>query len=302
MAQQAALANQVGGAGLILSDADIVFGLATPNPADPTGRFLFSAHNPSVNSIRIQGRRTPDSPSGAVSLFLGQSVFGRGNFEASRSATGAIADRDIVLVVDRSGSMDQRDAGRLPAALVAEYGPGTLLNLSGTLRRMDALKVSVNEFRKVIDDLPSVEKLGMVSYSTRATTDSNLNFNYSLFDSTILNMLPSGRTNIGAGIDEAQRMLRNKSLTRASAVPVMIVLTDGLHNETRNPETAARDAMRALPRLTIHTITFSNSADRTRMRRVAEIGQGIYVHADDVSQLVGQFELMARSAGAVLIE
>jgi hypothetical protein len=82
----------------------------------------------------------------------------------------------------------------------------------------------------------------------------------------------------------------------------MIVMTDGHHNGSRDPEDAASDAMAALPRLTIHTVTFSNNADERRMQSVAEIGQGIHAHADDVSQLVDEFEQMARSAGAILIE
>lgn len=304
MAKDAALANEVAGTSLILSNSDIVFGTAAPNAGDPTGRYIFTPSSSAVNSIRVQGRRTAGSPSGAVTLFLGQSVFGSGPFEASKSATAAVADRDIVVVVDRSGSMNGEDAGTLPPSLVTDYGsdPTYDANRNGRLRRIEALKVAVSEFRKVIDDLPSAEQLGLVSYHSDARTEANLSNNYSLFDSKIYNMDLGSRTNIGDGIDKSLAMLQNTSLTRPGAVPVIIVMTDGHHNGTRDPKTAATDAMAALPRLTIHTVTFSNAADQARMRDVAEIGQGIHAHASDVSQLIEKFEMMARSAGAILIE
>ncbi len=304
MAKDAALANEVAGAGLILGDSDIVFGIAAPNAADPTGRFIFTPSASGVNAIRIQGRRTAGSASGAVPLFLGQSVFGSGPFEASKYATATVADRDIVVVVDRSGSMNGEDAGTLPASLAAEYGSDPTYddNGNGVLRRIEALKVAVREFRKVIDDLPSAEQLGLVSYHTDARIETNLSHDYATFDSKIYNMDLGSRTNIGDGIDKASAMLQNTSLTRPGAVPVIIVMTDGHHNGSRDPKDAARDAMAVLPRLTIHSVTFSNGADKKRMQAVAEIGQGIHAHAADTSQLVDTFELMARSAGAILIE
>lgn len=304
MAKDAALANEVGGAGLILDDSDVVFGTAAPNPDDPQGRFVFTASSTGVNAVRVQGRRTADSPSGPVTLFLAGGIFGSGPFEPSKSAAAAIADRDVVVVVDRSSSMNAQDSGSLPPSLEPEYGSDPTYddNGNGLLRRIEALKVSVGEFRDVIDDLPSTEYLGLVSYDDDAITEANLSGDYALFDSQIYNMTLGSGTNIGAGIDEALAMLQNTSLTRPNAVPVMIVMTDGHHNGSRDPEDAATDAMAALPRLTIHTVTFSPSADESRMQSIAEIGQGIHAHADDVSELVDEFEQMARSAGAILIE
>ena len=60
--------------------------------------------------------------------------------------------------------------------------------------------------------------------------------------------------------------------------------------------------MAAIPGLTIHTVTFSPGAEQWRMQSVAAIGNGIHIHANDVSQLVDTFEEMARTAGVLLIE
>lgn len=304
LAKDAALANQVAGSGLILDDSDIEFGIAAPDPSGPTGRFAFTSSTSTVNAIRIRGRRTAGSRSGPVPLFLGRSIFGSGPFEATKSAAAAVADRDIVVVVDRSSSMNGQDSGTLPAPLEAEYGndPTYDHDGNGRLRRIEALKVSLGEFREVIDALPSSEQLGLVAYDRNSRTDADLSDEYTAFDSQIYSMDLGSGTNIGAGIDEALAMLQDTSLTRPTAVPVMIVLTDGRHNQSRDPEQAATDAMTALPRLTIHTVTFSDAADQARMQSVAAIGQGLHAHADDVSQLVDEFEQMARSAGAVLIE
>ena len=52
-AKDLALANQVAGEGLVLTDADIVFGQAMPDPLDPNGRYTFT---PAATHARIPRR------------------------------------------------------------------------------------------------------------------------------------------------------------------------------------------------------------------------------------------------------
>ena len=304
MAKDIALANNVAGAPLILVDADIAFGTAARPVGDPEGRFEFTVSSTAINALQVQGVKTSGSSSGDVTLFMGPRVFGTGAFQPSKAAAATIADRDIVLVVDRSGSMDTEDAGVLPSLLVGEYGGDSAYDDDGDgdLKRIEALKVSVREFRKVIDDLPSAEQLGLVSYATNSTPEVDLDTSYTVFDSRMYGLVANGYTNIGEGIDDAVTILLDTSQARPSADPVIIVMTDGIHNQTRDPEDAARDAMAALPGLTIHTVTFSPGAEIWRMESVATIGRGIHVHANDVSDLVDTFEQMARTAGVMIIQ
>jgi len=303
-AMETAKANIVAGQEFKLNDADIVFGTATTNPADPDGRMLFAPGTTNVNAVQVLGQRTAGSASGPVPLFFGSKLFGSGPFEPTKSAIAMIAERDIVVVVDRSSSMNSEDGGTMPTSLIPIYGgdPTYDEDLDGEMRRIEALKLAVNEFRLVVEGLPTTEQLGLVSYDASSGTECLLHTNYAVFASKIYQMTLGSGTNIGAGIDEGLAMLQDPSITRPSAVPVMIVMTDGHHNGSRHPEIAAQDAMSSLPRLTIHTVTFSAGANIPLMQSVATIGKGLHVHAADVSQLVATFETMARSAGVSFVQ
>ncbi|EMI23936.1 vWA domain-containing protein [Rhodopirellula europaea] len=78
-----------------------------------TGRFYFTkvptsdvaANLVAVSSVRINGKRTDDSLLGPVP-FIFPNTFSIGDFSPVASATAMQVDRDISLVLDRSGSMD----------------------------------------------------------------------------------------------------------------------------------------------------------------------------------------------------
>ncbi len=114
-AQLAAAQNKVAGAPLTLNPADgtgdIEFGFSVRS-SNGYGRYQFSKKDASAvesgaeqaNSIRINGRRLASSGSGSVSLLLG-GVGATTSFEPQVSSTSTQVDRDISLVLDRSGSM-----------------------------------------------------------------------------------------------------------------------------------------------------------------------------------------------------
>ena len=98
-AKDLAAANLVAGEPLILDDGDIVFG---SSDRDADGAWTFTPGGEPVNALRVYGRRTADSASGAVGLFFGR-IFGVSTFEPTQTASVVRFDRDICLVVDRSG-------------------------------------------------------------------------------------------------------------------------------------------------------------------------------------------------------
>lgn len=281
--------NNVGGTPLVLNNADISIGFAD---SDGAGRFQFAPTgdeiNPEINAVRVSGHRVDGQGAGAVQLPF-TAFLDRTTFQASKFATAAIHDRDIVLVIDRSGSMNGKDAGFHPVTGVR-------------LTRMDALKLAVQEFRDVIDSTERTEKLGLASYSTNSTEDAQLSFDYSGFDSAVGNATPSGMTNIGAGIDDGVDILLSPGRARPAAVPVLIVLTDGQHNQSRDPVAAATAAIGRNSKLQIHTITFSSGADKGRMKSVAQVGRGKHHHASNITELAAVFDEVARTAGTTLVE
>lgn len=284
-ARRIAALNFVAGRSLNLQNSDVVFGTAdTPT----TGRSTFTPNGPELNAVRILARLDQGSANGAPRLLV-NGLLSDENFSSVRAATARIHERDFCLVLDRSGSMNGRDAGTLP-------GTGTAAT------RMQALQFAVQEFRRTLDETIGREQMAIASYATNATRDIPLSFNYTPAVDFVLRMRENGMTNIGGGIDQGLAQLRDPARSRPVARPVMVVMTDGIHNENRDPEVATRAAMASVPNLVVYTVTFSGGADRGRMQRVANLGRGRHFHASDLSQLSAVFAEIARTAGTSIIE
>ncbi len=252
-AQEIAAANLVAGRPLELDPADIEFGRADTSRADD--RIVFVEGGAPLSAARINGRRTDDSPSGSVRLFFA-GLLGRPRFETSLSATASRRDRDLCLVVDRSGSM------------------------AGT--KIRDLKDAVTIFLNALGETPQDEEVGLASYSSDATLDHQLTEDLSLIDATMRGLNAQGMTNIGGGIDVGRAILNNGRNSQF-VEKTMIVMTDGIHNTGTDPIGAADRTNR--DGIVIHAITFGNNADQNRMRRVATITGGTYNHAPNGTAL-----------------
>jgi len=99
-AQDLAARNTVLGTGILLDPgADLTFGRAV---WDGT-RYSFTPTEVLSNAVRVRARRTADSPNGAVPLFFAN-VFGQSRKNMSAEATAILTPRDVVFVLDLSGS------------------------------------------------------------------------------------------------------------------------------------------------------------------------------------------------------
>lgn len=262
--------NLVAGKGLQLSDSDFTFGRSTP---DGTGRFLFQVGGSPINSVRVEGKRTNGSLSGNVGLFFGK-IFGVQNFQPSEVCTSTFIQRDIVLVVDRSGSMLD-------------------------FNKFVDLRAAVAIFIQILIDSPIEESVGLASYSSLSSEDVNLTTNLNVITSTINRMAPSGATNISGGIDSGAAIM-DRGRSRQFIDRTMIVLTDGIQNVGR----PARDAAltEAAKGTVIHTITFGRDADKTAMAEVARVGKGRFFHADNGTQLKQVFTEIALTLTTIITE
>lgn len=301
-ARDAASRNQVAGSPLQVVNAEIEIGLA--RQASRNARFVFSPTGALKNAVRVTGNRTAGSAGGAVPLFLGR-VMGVASFEPSQVATSTQLDRDICLVVDRSGSM-MRD-------LVSRNVPGGNCNAPHpTLSRWGGLNIAVAGFLAELDNTAQLEQCGLVSYSqqgsgcglTFTTSDINarLDFNYQNIRSEMsrLSSQPvAGFTNIAAGIDNGIRVLTDAN-ARPFAVKTMVLMTDGRKNRGIEPVISARRAARQ--DITIHTVTFSSEADFPRMRAVADATGGEHFHAPDSAALERIFRQIAATLPVLLTD
>ena len=282
-AQRIAAANTVAGSPLILTDADIVFGMAD---APESGRSQFTPDGPELNAVRILGRRLDGAAGGSVAMLF-DGFLSDSEFTTARSATARIQERDFCLVLDRSGSMNSRDGGRQDGI---------------TVTRLQALQIACAAFVEVLDETIGREQLSVASYASNSSRDVPLSFDYSQSMNFVLGLQANGMTNIGMGIDDGVRQLTQQGRHRLVARPVLVVMTDGQHNQNRDPELAAREALAQNPNLIIHTVTFSPGAEQGRMRRIATIGNGRHHHATSIQELRAVFEDIARTAGTSLIE
>ena len=124
---------------------------------------------------------------------------------------------------------------------------------------------------------------------------------YANFDYNYLRMRWAERTNIADGIDKGVQVLFGPG-RRSHATPILIVMTDGVHNESGTPEDSATAAIAAHPNLKIYTITFGAGANQSSMQSVANIGRGQHFHAGSVDDLIAAYVQIAKAAGVTLVE
>lgn len=277
-AHAAAGRNSVGGTPLLLHDADIVLGSAV---ADGIGRWTFTARpdtDPNLISVRVMGRRTVGSAGGAVPLLF-TGLFDRTTFEPVKSATATQMDRDLVLVLDRSGSM-------------------TIGTPTGT--RWSDLEDAVNGFLYALQLTPQTELVGLATYAGEATADLSMSDNYVNISARVSSIVPAGLTAIGEGMAIGRQLIRDPSVQRPYARKTIVVMTDGIHNTGRDPEPEARAA--SAEGTIVHTVTFGDGANISRMQTVASDGGGQHWHATDRDSLIDVFREIANNTPTLLTE
>ena len=268
--KEIALANTVGGVPCILSDSDIVFGNSVKSSS--TGRYSFTPNLKPYNSVRVSISKASNSGSGAANFFFSNLV-GRSKFEPSQASIASFMDRDIALVLDRSGSMSFDN-------------------------RLRDLQAAVKDFTTILKASPAQEYVGLASYSSTATQDQAMTTDLKRIDDAANNLVASGATNISSGMSEGWNILINGN--RAFSEKAMIVMTDGWHNTGIEPKLVAQDVANA--GIIIYTITFGANPDAARMQEIASIGQGSYYHATNGNQLRDIFKKIATAMCTVITQ
>ncbi|TWU13111.1 von Willebrand factor type A domain protein [Symmachiella macrocystis] len=295
-ARDLAAVNLVALQPLLLDDADII-----PGNSDfqENGSWAFTPQGTPINSIRVIGRRTRISPSGSIGLYFAK-IFDQDDFEVTRASTVVRLDRDICIVVDRSGSMKWDVEGE------------TAWTGSNMYRfeippepdsRWVALSVATKAFTEALGLTPQVEWVGLVSYASdytnfgvqnhRVDIDQGLTENHALIDSAmddITARIFNGATDIAAGIDSGKSVLLDPNNSRPFAVKTLILMSDGHPTSGGDPLVSANYA--AQNNITIHTISFGE-ADLNLMQQIATAGGGQHFHALDAESLKAIFKKIA---------
>lgn len=296
-AKMVASSNYVGGNPLNLESSDIIFGHATRNS---NGVVEFAAGAAPFNGVQISAERMAAEGQG-VNLFFG-SFYGREEISLAQSATASFQDVDIILVLDRSGSMKWKTTG------VTTTAERTSLQcqLPNDASRWCSLDEAVTIFLNTLQESPVQERVGLATFSSNftdfcgtttiqeSTLDHSLTTNVAGVSnamSTYKNTIWGGGTNIFAGLHTARQHMATHQTPGAEHV--IILLTDGVYNVGPAPfdeATACKNAG-----ITLHTITFSDDANQADMITTAQNGGGNHHHASTEAELKRVFEKIAGS-------
>lgn len=264
-------ANTVAGVGLQLDPNNIFFGASGQNE---DGTFFFNEGGTPLNAVRVIGERTSNSIQGSVGLHFAP-VIGHTEFQPVQTATATRLDRDIALVLDVSGSMS-------------------------TNGRFAALQNALDVFLSELDLTSQRERISLTVYSSEDRKLVDTTENLQLIRDEFALESPDGFTAIGEGLETGVDSVLNDPEARQFALKSVIVMTDGNQNQGVDPEVVAQDAANA--DVVVHTVTFSEGANQTRMADVASIGGGIHLHADNDEELIEAFQTIARQLQVLLIE
>jgi Mg-chelatase subunit ChlD len=219
----------------------------------------------------------------SVPLFFGR-FLGSDSFDVSAKATATYRPRDIMLVLDFSGSMNNHN-------------------------RIDALKESVGLFFEILDDGKQMDRVGFVRYSTQAELEIQLTNNYNSINNIVQQELADGWTNIGDGMNFARNELADNA--RPNAVKMMVLMTDGKVNKPANRSPSGyvleEAQLAAEAGIQMVSISFGSDADKSLMQQVATIAKGVFFDVDDSnrprdSDLHEVFEKIAQQRPVVLVD
>lgn len=297
MAKAVASANYVCGHPMQLETSDIIFGHATRMP---DGRVDFAAGAPPFNGVQVFADRMEEDGEG-INLFFG-SLYGRENISLAQSATASFQDVDIILVLDRSGSMKWKTSGTTSP----EERTALQCQIPNSESRWNSLDEAVTIFLTTLQQSPVQERVGLVTFSSdftdfcgsttiqESTLDQSLTSNLGAVYSAMNNFKVTvwgGGTNIYAGLHQAR--LHMQANQTPGAEHVIVLLTDGVYNVGDAPfdeATACKNAG-----FTLHTVTFSDDANQDDMLTTAINGGGNHHHASTEEELKRVFEAIAGS-------
>lgn len=175
---------------------------------------------------------------------------------------------DIVLVMDRSGSMGSVVEGERKITKAKE-----------------ALKQVVSVFENV--DKPE-NRLALVTYNASVTLDQGLTSNYGLVNTAIDSFSAGGNTNIGGALSVAANHLDNNG--NEDSKKFIVVATDGVHNVGTPVQVGISNVGSDV---TVYSVGIGDSSyyDEVILRAIAEAGtgEGSY-YASSIADLTQTFE------------
>ena len=238
---------------------------------------VFVAGGTPVDSIQVTVNREE------IPLFFAP-MMGSRNFDTAATAVASFRPRDIMLVLDFSGSM----------------------NSQGKIKE---LKKATDLFFNILEDSGDMDYVGFVRYATQAELEVPLTNDYGHINGVVQDTKANGWTNIGEGMEFGRQELEVNG--RPIAQKMLVIMTDGKVNRpaNRDPRQFVLDEAQACSdsNIQIVSISFGGDADKSLMKQVADTAKGTFFHVengvkDREDDLREVFEKIATMRPVVLVD
>ncbi len=265
-----------------------------------TSRFITPSAAP--NSVRVTIQLDPGSSPPTPQLFFAP-VIGFRQVNVAATATASLSSRNLMLILDRSGSMD--DDTILPSP-------------PNPLQPLTDMKTAAKRFLTLVQNFPITgDQAGLVYYSSVATLDQRLTSQFNQVSQAIDLPTANGCTNIAGGLQSGRRELTSARANNRG-LKVAILLSDGKTNTLiggppcqyltappGNPaeQQAFSEAQRmANVGIVLYTISLGLDTNQNLMKSMALVTGGEHFFAPTVKQLDGIFDQISARIPVVLVE
>jgi Ca-activated chloride channel homolog len=319
--------NTVGGNGFVIDRDSIEFGRTV---IESSGKWKYQSGGSNINSVKVTASTGDSAPHPAIPLFMGN-ILGRSSFNPRLESKSGQRILDIVLCLDRSGSMQWDMTGASGSYAqphpnlvdFTDWGEDWQYRLSPahpTQSRWAALSSAAGEFFSEMESQGIDPRVSLVTWASDYTLDDPFNETWSAAtvdepfsarpfseqrDRIVgrIQQLGSSRmmgmTNLAAGIDLAVSHVTGTS-GRPFANKIVVVFTDGEHNQGRDPILAAQDARDA--GVVLHAVTLLSGTAADNMAVIATTANGRSFSAANTAELRAAFREIARSISVSLID
>jgi uncharacterized protein YegL len=253
-------------------DRSVQTGAIVPPPGDASCENFSSASYTITNN------------GGSSSFLIGTPIDTNLSLKVKNAIADSGGNADIVLVMDRSSSMDKKES------LIA---PQTKLQVAKTalLTAVDLIAKSGNPNNRI----------ALVTFSGTVTLDQPLTNDYNAVKVAINNIVSSSGTSIGGGLLGAASELQNNS-TNPLTRRFIILASDGLQNTAPSVNTGIAAVSSDT---TVYTVGIGTDADAASLQKIAATAgaaNGAYFFSD-ISNLAAIFQNIAeRILGAFSIQ
>ena len=114
-----------------------------------------------------------------------------------------------------------------------------------------------------------------------------------------INKVKSGHTNMGKALLEAKKIIENIHEFEMKAIdhiqPTMVILlTDGEFDVHPSPIHVMKKEFPSVEKIVVHTVGIGNDIDKAVLKRIAELGHGEFLHAQNLTELLEFYSSLAR--------